>query len=60
MSVGKLLVTSLSRPTPVSMAEVDPLQTDGQGEDTGDNYRTGIYTHDAAQEKVRTVVQGRL
>ena len=34
------------------MAEIDPLQTDGQGEDTGDNYRTGIYTHDAAQEKV--------
>ena len=42
------------------MAEIDPLQTDGQGEDTGDNYRTGIYTHDAAQEKVRKVVQGRL
>lgn len=42
------------------MAEIDPLQTDGQGEDTGDNYRTGIYTHDADQEKVRKLMEGRL
>lgn len=47
VAVGHML------PVPFTFtAEIDPLQSDGQGEDKGNNYRTGIYTHDANQAKV--------